>query len=260
MMKPIDELAKQQAQFTAAQRDTTLATQLFGKSAAGISAYANNSLFNRADALAEAYPIVKQLVGEAFFGGMARAYARQHPSSSGDLNRYGATFARFIETFPPAQDLPYLADAARLDWSCHCVYYAVDVDGFKFEELAALPPEDQGGLRLSVGPAVALLKSPWPIVSLWQAHQPNVGHFPSPDQGGEMALAWRDGLNRVRVRRLMPAEWAFLSGCQQSLPLAETLERALDEDMEFDFGLSLQRWISDQVIVDFIPPYSEDKL
>ncbi|HSC11045.1 MAG TPA: DNA-binding domain-containing protein, partial [Rhodanobacteraceae bacterium] len=46
-------------------------------------------------ALANAYPVVRALVGDEFFGGLARAYGRAHPSVSGDLNRFGARFAEF---------------------------------------------------------------------------------------------------------------------------------------------------------------------
>lgn len=244
-----------QRRFARAMHDPEEAARLFGQHARGASAYANNALFNRADALAEAYPIVHQLVGEDFFGGMARAHARLTPSRSGDLNRYGAGFADFIAQFPPAQELPYLADCARLDWLCHEAYYAEDEAGFSFEALAAVPPEQQAGLRLQLGRAVGLMRSRWPVASLWRAHQPlehdAANAFPSPDQGGELALAWRDGRNRVQVRRLLPAEFAFLDACKRHLPLAEALERALDEDLEFDFGVSLQRWVNDQVIVDF---------
>ncbi|MGQ5522897.1 HvfC/BufC family peptide modification chaperone [Chitinimonas sp. PSY-7] len=244
-----------QNRFIAATHDATLADDLFGQYARGATAYANNTLFNRADALAEAYPVVLQLVGDEFFGGMARAYARLTPSLSGDMNVYGNSFPAFIASFEPAQDLPYLADAARLDWYCHLAYYAADCEMLRFDALAAVLGEQQAHLNFVLAPAVSLLRSPWPVASLWRAHQPleqdAANAFPSPDQGGELVLVWRNARNRVQVRRLLPAEFAFLNACQQALPLPEALERALDEDMEFDFGLSLQRWVTDQVIVDF---------
>lgn len=244
-----------QRRFISATRQPDEARALFGDSAKGASVYANNCLFNRADALADAFAVVRQLVGEDFFGGMARAYARSTPSQSADLHAYGAGFADFIRHFPPAAELPYLADAAALDWLCQQAYFAADHAPLRFDALASLAPEQQAGLAFRLAPAVGLLRSPWPIASLWRAHQPlehdAANAFPSPDQGGETALVWRDGLQRVQVRRLLPAEHAFLAACAARLPLSEALERALDEDLDFDFGLSLQRWVADQVIVDF---------
>ncbi|MBV8656871.1 MAG: putative DNA-binding domain-containing protein [Burkholderiales bacterium] len=247
-------LAALQAAFRDATQDTALAPALFGDTAAGIDAYANNILFNRVDALVEAFPVTRQLVGDAFFEGMARAAARRQASRSGDLNRYGAEFADFIAAFPPAQSLPYLADAARVDWLAHRAYYAADAAPLELARLATLDADAQAGLRFELSPAVGLLVSNWPAASIWRAHQtedsPDHDDFPSPDQGGERVLVWRDG-RRVRVMRLGPAEYAFLGACQRSQPLTEALECALDLDMEFDLGLSLQRWINDQVIVNY---------
>jgi len=56
-------------------------------------------------ALANAYPVVRALVGNEFFGGLARAYGRVHPSVSGDLNRFGARFAEFIDGFGTLAEL-----------------------------------------------------------------------------------------------------------------------------------------------------------
>jgi hypothetical protein len=251
----MSKLARQQARFAEALHTPATASDLFKQSANGISAYANNVLFNRADALADAYPVVRQLVGDDFFGGMARAFARGHVSTSGDLHRYGAEFADFIAAFPPAADLHYLADAARLDWLCHRAYFAENAPSLSLERLAAIPAEQHGALHLQLAPAVGLLASTWPVASLWCAHRPqgdaDWGEFPSPDQGGEFALCWRNRRNRVRVRRLAGAAHAFLLACHDGLPLSEAFERALDIDMEFDIGVSLQDWFADQVIVDF---------
>jgi hypothetical protein len=248
-------LAELQQRFAQAMQEADAATALFGRHARGASAYATNRLFNRADTLADAYPVVRQLVGDAFFGGMARAFSRITPSRSGDLHRYGEAFADFIARFAPAADIPYLADSARLDWQCHRAYFAEDHAPLAFERLAEVAPEQHGALHFALAPAAGLLSSPWPVASLWRAHQPegsaDWNEFPSPDQGGEYVLSWRDRHHRVRVRRLSAAQHAFLLACQQRLPLAEAFERALDIDMEFDIGVSLQGWIADQVIVDF---------
>lgn len=245
-------LATQLRKFATALHDAADAKRQFGATAQGISAYANNVLHNRADALAEAFPVVLQLVGEEFFGAMARAAARVQPSRSGDLNRYGETFPAFIADFPPAQSLPYLADAARLDWLCHQAYYADDAEPFDAGRLATLTPEQQSSLAFVLHPAVAVIRSPWPVASLWCAHQPTEGgDFPSPDQGGETALVWRDLRRHVQVRRILPAEAVFLESCLAGLPFIEALASALDADEEFVLEVSLQRWIADQVVTDY---------
>ena len=64
--------------------------------------------------LADTFPVCQTLVGEAFFSGLALAFAQQQLPRSRRLAFYGQGFAEFVRQFPPAQSLPYLADVAQL--------------------------------------------------------------------------------------------------------------------------------------------------
>src|SRR5262249_18523791 len=79
--------------------------------------YQRNLLSNLRAALGAAYPIVRRLVGDAFFNEAADRFARVHPSTSGDLHRYGESFPDFIAAYAPARSLEYLPDVARLEWA-----------------------------------------------------------------------------------------------------------------------------------------------
>jgi len=245
-----EQLAEQLEHFVRAAQDPALALQCFGSYAARIGVYANNTLFNRADALAEAFPTILQLVGEDFFGGMARVYARQHASQSGDLNRYGAAFADFIAGFPPAAELPYLADCARLDWLLHCAYYADDAPPFDFARLAELAAAGETDLRFVAHPAASVVESPWPIVRLWQAHQAQGGEFPALENGGDAALLTRGTDRRPKVRLLAPAEFAFAGQLLAGATLDASLQAGLQKDEMFLPGPSLNALIGDQAIIN----------
>ena len=52
-------------------------------------------------ALSSAYPVIRQVVGEEFFHGLAREYQHGTPSASGDLTDFGATFDGFLAAFEP---------------------------------------------------------------------------------------------------------------------------------------------------------------
>ena len=77
-----------------------------------------------AKSLRETYEVCEKLVGEDFFNGLAYTYIQQTPSQSPDLGDYGEGFADFVGEFPPAQQLPYLADICRLCWAYHLAYQA----------------------------------------------------------------------------------------------------------------------------------------
>ena len=57
--------------------------------AARIDIYRNNVLGNYRKALAARFPVVRRLVGAAFFDAAIDAFVRAHPSNRGDVNRYG---------------------------------------------------------------------------------------------------------------------------------------------------------------------------
>src|SRR5437899_8989323 len=58
-----------------------------------LALYRGNVQVNARKALANAYPICARLVGDEFFDGLAFEYAAREPSTSGDLNEYGAGFS-----------------------------------------------------------------------------------------------------------------------------------------------------------------------
>jgi hypothetical protein len=67
------------------------------------------------NALRLSFPTIDALVGDAFFDQAATAYVAEQPPRRARLSAYGDGFPGFLETYPPAQDLPYLGDVARLD-------------------------------------------------------------------------------------------------------------------------------------------------
>src|SRR6478736_3545983 len=104
------------------------------------------------EALASAYPVVRALVGDEFFGGLARAYGYVHPSNSGDLNRFGARFGEFIDTFEHTRALPYLGDVAVLEKSVHAAHYAADPVALTRERIGALAPGELLMTRFALHP------------------------------------------------------------------------------------------------------------
>ncbi|HSS29308.1 MAG TPA: DNA-binding domain-containing protein, partial [Usitatibacter sp.] len=120
----------------------------------GIAIYRRNLFANLGNALAATYPVVQRLVGDAFFREAARQYVLAHPSHSGDLNDYGASFAGFLARYPHAATLAYLADVARLEWACHESYGAPDAAPFDLADLARVGADDYPRIRFQLHPSV----------------------------------------------------------------------------------------------------------
>jgi hypothetical protein len=212
-------------------------------STARVDVYRRGARANHAGALAATYPVVKRLVGDAFFGEAARRYAAAHPSTSGDLNDYGGPFAAFLAAYPHAASLPYLPDVARLEWACHECERAPDAPPFDFAALAGVAPERYAQLRFTLHPSVRLVESVHPIVSIHAANAPECDGTPRRTQGAERALVHRDGAH-ARVLACAPSEFELLYALARGEPLAG-VEMAPD---------ALAHWVAHGVISAFAAP------
>lgn len=190
----------------------------------GLAVYRGNVYGNWAQALAGAYPVVRKIVGAAFFEGLAGEYARVHRSASGDLNEYGAAMADFVAGFAHTQDLPYLPDVARMEWLAHLAYYAA-------------------------APVCLLLESPWPLGRIWTVHQDDYeGEVDVDLQAGPDRILVHRPRWRVHVRSLAPGDFCFLQSLGRGAPLGEALEAAIGEEASFDVSTALVRWVDAGVI------------
>ncbi|MDK2126284.1 HvfC/BufC N-terminal domain-containing protein [Parachitinimonas caeni] len=242
----MSQLAELQRAFEAAVADPEADWQsLFGRTCRGVVAYANNSLFNRAGALDDAYPVIRQMVGDEFFEALAREYARTTPSTSPDLNRYGGMLGDFLAGFAPVAHLPYLPDMARLEWAGHLAYYAEDRLVYDWSRLASIPPEQMARLRFRFLPDCALLYSPYPVASIWLAH--HGGEWPSLDQGAEWVWVQRQQ-GKVTVEAITPDRAAWLRGLMAGMPLELAIPAALDINPEFPLSAALAALMTAQAI------------
>jgi len=216
-----------------------------------IEVYRNNYRGNLHDALAGAYPVVSQLVGDAFFQRMTRQYIALHPSRNGNLHRYGAEMAGFIADFEPARELAYLADVAELEWACHCAYFADD-ETPDLGGLAQVPPGRYPELVLRLHPASRLLHSRHPVAAIWHAHQPGAPEDFHIDlnQGSCNALVVRMD-DVVTVIELTEAAYVWLQAVQSGSPLGEATDAALARHPDFDLQAALHLLVAQQALSGF---------
>ena len=209
----MNALAEWQRQFAA---------ELFGGTAGGkpLEVYRGNVRANLHDALAAAYPVVRRLVGPAFFREAALQYAAAHPSRSGDLHDYGGSLAAFLEGYAPARGLDYLPDVARLEWAVAASFHAADDRALDYAALGAIDPGLLDGVRLRLQPSVRLVASRHPIAAIWEANQPGRDGTPERSEGADRAVVHRERYE-VRVRPVDPTSWRFLEALQSGASLAE---------------------------------------
>lgn len=214
--------------------------------------YRNNVVVGLIDTLMAAYPAVARLVGVEFFRAMAKGFVTAHPPTTPIMLDYGSGFADFIETFPPARSLPYLADVARLERAWVEAYHSAEAVALSADDLAAaIPHERFGEAVLILHPSFRLLRSRYAIVAIWGMNV--AGGVPAPLnlEVAEDALVVRPGAE-VEVRSL-PAlgEAEFLNAVRRGRCVSDAALEALSVNPRFDLVSSLVGLLSFGLIVDW---------
>jgi hypothetical protein len=210
--------------------------------------YRNNVFHNYREALRDVYPVVERLVGEDFFGHVARRYIPSLPSRHGNLHRYGADFGDFLDGFEPAAGLPYLGDVARLEWLVHESFHAADHPGLDPRRLAELAAECLPELCFVLHPACRLLESRFPVQRIWEINQPGAPEQAiNLDEGGARLLVRRSG-HAVEIESLAAPEYALLSALRRGSALRDALVVALAVG-PLDFGAFLARRVAHATVV-----------
>jgi hypothetical protein len=188
-----------------------------------LSIHGNTALLTLTDALGATFPVVRALVGEAFFAQTARAFIRQAPPTSPVLSAYGAAFADFLTAYEPARALPYLPDVARLEWARQDALHAAEAAPVAHGTLAAIPSALFPQARAALHPSVRSVVSAWPVDRIWAMNQPDWPEHEtvSLDEGGVTLLICRPS-ESVCMARADPGTLALLL----ALDRGETLEAA----------------------------------
>ncbi|MBP0596766.1 putative DNA-binding domain-containing protein [Herbaspirillum sp. LeCh32-8] len=203
--------------------------------------YRNTVFKGCADALMANYPAVRRLVGEAWMGAAALAYACANLPDDACLIAYGRTFPDFLSRLEQARELPYLPGVAALDrcWTeSHLAADdpAIDADGL-FAALSA-------GRDVRLAPHAAA-RWQWaaehPCYSIWSANRnEDAALAQTPDWHGEGALLTRpDG--QVQWQPLSVGACRFLDACRDGMGVAQAAGAALQSEPGMDIAATLGR-------------------
>ena len=245
MSPQANSLAALQQAFSSALRDAAqpvpapVAVSAEGPAARGFDVYRNNVAVSLIEALEAAFPAVRRLVGEAFFKAMAKAYIAEEPPRSPVLLLYGRSFGDFLEGFPPAAGVPYLGDVARLEWAQLYAYHAADAAPLEIDRLTAVPSSDLGSLRFALHPSLHLIRSRWPVVSLWAASGEPAAPTDIDLKIGQEAAVIRPAL-KVETRLLPAGGHDFIAELLEGATLSAAAEQAVERDPAFELAVHLQ--------------------
>lgn len=205
--------------------------------------YRNNVTVSLIDALAAIYPAVQRITGVEFFRAMARFHVRATPPSSPLLFEYGRDFPAFIEGYAYAQEMPWLADTARIERAWMDAYHAADLPVLLVESVATIEEAALPDVRFVPHPAVSVVRSIYPAVAIFAMNRADGPVVPLRSGESEDGLITRPG-QEVIVSRLPPGGATFLTCLIKGASLGESVATACEECPLFDLSANLAGMIS----------------
>ena len=222
-----------------------------------VDVYRNNFFEGHRKALAATYPVIARLVGDACFRTLAHDYALGFPSRAGDLAQFGGEFAFFLRGHYGNGEHAYLVDVARLEWAYLDALNAADAIALDLARLASALDGERIGFTFQ--PAMRLIRSRFPVLAIWQAHQ-REDDFAIDLSAGEDRLLMHRPQFEVEFLALDPAQYAFVEELYHGQALARALDHAMSIDSNFDLAACLALLITHRVLADcktIEPPDSE---
>jgi hypothetical protein len=183
-----------------------------------IAVYRNHHRISLAAALDANFPTVGALLGPRAFEGVALDFIAASPPSEPCLGDYGAGFAAFLEAEPRLRAVPYIGDAARLDWASNKAERADDVAVFGPADLERASRRGLADLRLSGHPSLSLLRTRYPVLRIRDLARGGDAEV-SLDGGGALVMVWRRG-DAVDCAELDEAVYRFITMLSVGEPLA----------------------------------------
>jgi len=198
--------------------------------------YRNTVTRGAVDALCANFPSVQRAVGDEWLRAAATLHVREHPPSATSLLAYGEAFPSFLAAFPPAADLPWLADVARLDRAWTEAHGAPDQPTLEPAAITVLAPAALAAAVLVPHAAARWLASHrFPIHALWSRNRRGEDHFADVAWTGEAVLVTRPR-DAVRWIAIDAAHAAFLDACTRAGSVAEAIDAALAADRNTDLA------------------------
>ena len=209
--------------------------------------YRNNVIASLTGAVAARYPVVRKLLWPDSFDRVARRYVMEEPPRSPLLLEYGASFPQFLRRIGQGTAADYLADVAELEAARTRAYHAADAKPLGHDAFAGLAADTLPDLRLTLHPSMTLLRSRFPIVTVWEANlyaNDNVMN----QWREEAALIARPHLE-VEVRRLSAGTYEFCAAIAAGRTVGAAIARASANAADFDLAESFEALIGADIVV-----------
>lgn len=197
-------------------------------------------------ALAETFPVTKELVGEDFFNMMLAQYIKSYPCQVQDLNDYGEELPKLIMNLKQARSLPYLSDVAQLEWFCN-IALNVEIQKNNLVELSFLKEKEVNQIKFNLPNGSALLQVNFPVDDIWKMHQNDSDSDLELTEELVSLIVWKSEQG-IELDKLSSEQFYFLNLINKGIVFADVCNAVVGEflqaDIDFLFASAVQHgWL-----------------
>lgn len=199
--------------------------------------YRNNVVAGLIAALETAFPVIVKLLGTENFRHLGGIFVRARPPDSPLMMHYGAAMPDFLATFAPLRHLGYLPDVARLELARRRAYHAPDTAPIAPADLQVLSPDRLMAARMTLAPALSVIRSDWPLAAIWRFNTED--DAAKPAMRPEDVAITRPGFDPV-VHLLPPGGAGFVEKLQEGGSFGDACATLAETDIAKMLGILLQ--------------------
>ncbi len=172
--------------------------------------------------VSSAYPVCRELLGEAAWSALVRRFFREHRCRTPLFHEVAGEFLQWLAEHGP-ESPPWLAELAHYEW------LELELAAAEGEALPErdLPPQALAGMRLEMGPLTRLVGYRWPV------HRIRADWQPQAEQPVWLLLH-RDTTDRIHFTELQPATAWLLQQMQQPGATVAELARVFAREAGLD--------------------------
>lgn len=191
------------------------------------------------EALLESFPAVAKILGDGSLASLLERYRPQIPTGWRNLNSVGQTLPSFLISDPLSEELPFLPDLARLEWSVFECFHARLGPPIDLAITANWDLDGWASACIGFQPGVALVQSRWPIHSLREARERDRSEI-DVDLVGHPQSVWlyRQGFEVV-TELLDEADAGAAHGLLRGEPLGDVMDQMKSAGVDAESVLAL---------------------
>ncbi|MCW8963334.1 MAG: DNA-binding domain-containing protein [Gammaproteobacteria bacterium] len=203
------------------------------------------------DVLWDTFEHTAVYLGDDWFQQLAAAYVLSHQSIHTNIGLYGQEFPRFLAE--QLADDKEVSELALMDWKLRRAFDGADSAVMTHDDLQQLASVESGNPRLQPVPTLSISTQHYNTLDIWHAinqdqQPPVVEQLQQPVD----ILIWRKG-HSPHFRSLTTIE-SLAIACVCSGDTIDAIGAALekdfpDVDVTTEFGVMLNRWIGDEIII-----------